>query len=199
MSLESLATNLLSPASWTSALDLTSQYPGAQPLEVDLGCGNGRFLLARAAAHPEHNFLGIDRLLGRLRKIDRRAARLELTNLRLLRIENAYATQYLLPAAAVSVFYVFFPDPWPKRRHHRRRLFSPEFLARVHAALAPEGIIHVATDHGDYAQQIRRCFAATPGFQPIAPYIPSEAERTDFECHFVKQGLPIHRCSFGKV
>lgn len=177
-------------------LSLDAAYPNAQPLEVDLGCGKGRFLLARAAAHPDRNFLGVDRLLVRMRKVDRRALRLGLANVRLLRIESAYALTYLFAPHSVSVFYVFFPDPWPKRRHHPRRLFSPAFLASVRRVLVPGGAIHVATDHADYAAHIRKCFAGDPAFSAIPPFVPDESERTDFECLFMAQGLPIHRSSY---
>ncbi len=190
------ATTFLTPSSWTEPLVMEAVFPKRQPLEVDLGCGKGRFLMARARHHPDRNFLGVDRLFVRLQRLDRRILRANLPNLRLLRIENDYATQHLLSPCSVAVFYVFFPDPWPKRRHHRKRLFTPEFLAHARQALMPGGIIHVATDHADYAEQIFKLFARDPAFEPAAIFTPSDEERTDFECHYVGQGHPIHRGAY---
>src|SRR5205814_6255495 len=103
------------------------------PLHVDLGCGDGSFLCALAQRLPDKNFLGIERLLSRIRSTARKAASLD--NVRLLQIESSYAVRYLLPAESVETFYLLFPDPWPKRRHHRRRIFSRYFLDSVAAAL----------------------------------------------------------------
>jgi len=170
------------------------------PLEVDVGCGKGRFLAARAKASPDSNFLGIDRLLVRLRKVDKKIARDGLQNVRLLRIEASYAIQHLLPPGCVSCFYVFFPDPWPKRRHHRRRLFTPAFLDSLHTALGKSGIVHVVTDHLPYAESIRSLFEADPRFLPAPDFEPgSENERTEFELLFRGQDAPIARCSWEKV
>ncbi|MCE9616406.1 MAG: tRNA (guanosine(46)-N7)-methyltransferase TrmB [Lentisphaerae bacterium] len=191
-----LPTTFITPASWTETLRIGECFPTAQPMEVDLGCGKGRFLLARAAGHPDRNFLGVDRLLVRLRKVDRRIVRRGLPNVRLLRIESAYALTHLIPPQSVTVFYVFFPDPWPKRRHHPRRLFSTTFLASVRRTLVNGGVIHTATDHADYGAYIRKCFAADPAFTSIPPFEPVAEERTDFECLFVEQGLTIHRSSY---
>ena len=100
-----------------------------RPLEVDLGCGDGSFLVEMAAAHPERNFLGVERLFGRVGKTAKRIALRGLTNARVLRLESTYALAWLLPAASVSRLHLLCPDPWPKKGHHRRRLFNDaEFL-----------------------------------------------------------------------
>ena len=168
----------------------------AIPIEVDIGCGKGRFLIARARAHPDTRFLGIDRLPRRMAKLDARVRRHGLRNVRLLLSEASLAVERLLPAASVSVFYLFFPDPWPKRRHHRRRLCGPGFLDSVHRALAPDGQIHIATDHEGYFEAMRALFANDPRFTPLPPFEPSEEERTDFEVIFLGQGARIGRASF---
>src|SRR5512139_3932703 len=103
-------TLICQPASFFARLDLGSLFARPQPLEVELGCGDSTFLVALAARHPERNFLGVERLLGRLRKLDRKGRRLGLTNLRGLRIEAAYCLEYLLPFASVSALHVYFPD-----------------------------------------------------------------------------------------
>src|ERR1700735_3626745 len=96
-------------------------------IELDLGAGDGGFALAYAQLHPEINLLAVERLLGRVRKIEKRAARAKLGNLRILRLELAYTVRYLLPPESISVAHILFPDPWPKRRHWPRRLVQPDF------------------------------------------------------------------------
>ena len=127
------------PESLTKPLNWGEIFPRCAPIEIDLGCGDGAFLMAMARANPEHNFLGIERLLGRVRKICRRVAREDLKNSRVLRIEVAYAVSNLLPADSIIAFHLLFPDPWPKRRHHRRRAFTAQFLSCIHRALIGGG------------------------------------------------------------
>lgn len=163
-------------------------------LEIDLGCGKGRFLLARAAKAPETNFLGIDRMLRRIRKVDNRARRLDLGNIRLMRLEAYYAVAHLLPAGAVDAYYIFFPDPWPKAKHEGHRLFNARFLDALHRTLARGGVAHVATDHLPYFEQLSEVFAGDARFEPIAPYVPPEDEQTDFERYYIAS-KPIGRLS----
>lgn len=152
--------------------------------------------MAHAAKHPDRDFIGIERLLMRLRRLGKKIDRAGLTNVRLLRIESAYALQHLLPPHRVSVFYIFFPDPWPKRRHHPRRLVSAAFVKLVAWSLAPGGTVHAATDHADYGEHIRRCFTANPDFELAPTFVPPEDERTDFELEFLAKGATITRCSY---
>ena len=187
------------PTDWNVPLDLPSAFDRApQKLEVDLGCGKGRFLLARAAAHPETSFLGLDRQTRRLAKVERKAQKAQLANIRLLYAEAAYAVTHLLPRGSVATYYIFFPDPWPKRRHHRRRLFDAAFLDALNTTLMPGGCIHLATDHLDYFGSIRRLLAGDTRFTEREPFVTSAEERTNFELIFLQQNKPIGRCSFVK-
>lgn len=187
------------PADWTTPLNLETAF-GQTPrrLEVDLGCGKGRFLLARAAANPQTSFLGLDRQSRRLAKVERKAQRAGLTNIRLLYSEAAYAVAHLLPRDSVAAYYIFFPDPWPKRRHHRRRLFDAVFLTALNTTLIPGGCIHIATDHLDYFEKIRRLLAGDNRFAARDPLVTSPEERTDFELIFLQQNKLIGRCSFAR-
>jgi tRNA (guanine-N7-)-methyltransferase len=175
------------PAEWLGPLPVRAWFaPPQRRLEVDLGCGKGRFLLAHAAKNPDVNLLGIDRMLRRIRKVDNRARRLGLDNIRLLRMEAYYAVAHLLPAAAVDGYYIFFPDPWPKARHEGHRLFNALFLDALHRTLAEGGIVHVATDHGPYFEQLAAIFAGDARFAPVAPFVPPEDEQTDFERFYIE-------------
>ncbi|HIE61183.1 MAG TPA: 30S ribosomal protein S1 [Microbacterium sp.] len=100
-----------------------------------MGCGDGSFALKMARNYPDRNFLAIERLLGRVRKVCRRATRANLSNLGVLRLEARYTIEWLLPPSSVSRLHLLFPDPWPKARHHRRRLVQQEFLAAVEETL----------------------------------------------------------------
>lgn len=177
-------------------VDFRSHFPEPErPLEVDIGCGKGRFLLSRASTHREVNYLGVDRMLGRLNKISRKAARAGLEHVRLLRFDAFYATTHLIPPASVSAYYVFFPDPWPKVRHHRHRLFNEPFMDALYRTLLPDGMIHAATDHLPYFGEIARILLEDPRFECMPVFLPDENERTDFELMF-KGTKAIGRCSF---
>ena len=113
----------------TERIDLVALFPLDQRLELELGSGDGSFLTTYAAAHPECNFIGVERLLGRVRKTDRKARRGGLQNVRCVRIESAYFLEFLLPPHCVSTLHIYFADPWPKRKHWRHRLINPCFPA----------------------------------------------------------------------
>src|SRR5437763_11554583 len=108
-------------------LDLSKLFALTQPLEVELGSGDGSFLVDLAKSRRDHNFIGIERLLGRIRKMERKARRAQLTNLRGVRIESSYFLEYLLPPHSVETLHIYFPDPWPKRKHRRHRLINDRF------------------------------------------------------------------------
>ena len=133
------------PANYFAPLDLAAVFSRPAPMEVDLGCGDGAFLVAMAEKFPQRNFLGIERLSGRVRSACGRASRHALNNLRVLRLETSYAVEYLLPPGSAAGAHLLFPDPWPKKRHQRRRIATQKFLSAVHRLLAPGGYFRIAT------------------------------------------------------
>jgi tRNA (guanine-N7-)-methyltransferase len=177
-------------------LDLTQLFPRPQPLEVELGCGDASFLLAWAQQRPETNFLGVERLLGRLQKVDRKGRRLGLTNVRGIRIESAYLLEYLLPAAAARALHIYFPDPWPKKRHRKFRLINERFPGLAHQAVAPGGTVYLRTDDLDYFQQMQEVFQADARFHPVATPADLAAVLTDFERDFNAQGISTQRAAY---
>jgi len=174
-------------------------FPIMQPLEVELGSGDGSFLVNYTTLHPERNFLGIERLLGRLRKLDRKGRRAALANLRLLRIESAYFVEYLLPPASVSAFHIYFPDPWPKRKHRKNRLINTHFAQIARLALAPGGMVYLRTDDEDYFAQMVTVFAANAGFRLIETPPELSAVPTDFEKTFEARGVKTLCAAYSKV
>ena len=187
------------PADYFARQKLSDIFTREAPLEIDLGSGEGSFIRAMAARHPEHNFLGIERLLGRVRKVCRAIARDGLTNARIVRIENAYALRYLLPLGTVSVAHVGFPDPWPKRYHQRRRLIQDGFMEALHGILVEGGELRVKTDDLPYFQWMEKAFARAKGYERLDWPDDPDYPITDFERRFVAQGLPIYRARLRKV
>ena len=187
------------PADYFARQDIADIFPKPGPVEIDLGSGEGAFIIAMARRHPERNFLGVERLLGRVRKVCRAIARHGLGNARIVRIETAYALRYLLPHGTVSVAHVGFPDPWPKRYHQRRRLIQDGFMEALHAILLDGGELRVKTDDEPYFQWMERVFARAKGYERIDWPEDPDYPITDFERRFIAQGLPIYRARLRKV
>lgn len=180
-------------------LDLAAAFGCLAPLEVDLGCGDGLFLTQLAALHPERNFLGVEQLAGRVRSTAEKIIRRRLTNARIVRCEIAFAVQHLLPPRSISAFHLMFPDPWPKRRHHVRRLVTENWLRSVARALTTDGTLSIATDHADYFEWMQRRAQAIPELELCDPVPCESATTTTFERQFKAQGMPIHRLVLRKV
>lgn len=192
----------LIPESYIERLDLSRVFGRIAPLSVDLGCGDGAFLAALAERNPEKNFLGVERMSGRVTKACRKAGPSrtggELTNVRVLHLESSYVVEFLLPKESVETFYLLFPDPWPKRRHQGRRVASPDFLESIHRALAPGGIFQIATDQLDYFQQMKIAVSNSQ-FEIIDPTIAANLPITKFQRRFQDQGVPIYRAALRKI
>ena len=142
----------LVPADYFRKLERAEICRGDRQLEIDLGCGDGSFLMEMAREFPDRDFLGTERLLGRVRKVCKKLTRRHLDNARVLRLDSRYVVEWLLPEASVSRMHLLCPDPWPKLRHNRRRLVQVEFLEAVQRALLPGGEFLFMTDHEDYFQ-----------------------------------------------
>jgi len=186
----------LIPETYLAPLSLVEIFHRRAALVIDLGCGDGAFICELARKYPDKNFLGIDKMPGRVAKTSRKAT--GLPNVRVLNVEIAYAVQYLLREESVESFYLLFPDPWPKRRHHRRRLVDTNFLNSVHRALQSNGILNIATDRLDYYEQIQRVAQDHSGLT-IADPAENDLPMTKFEKRFHALGAPIHRLSLRKT
>ena len=177
-------------------LNLAELFPKPQPLEVELGCGDASFLVECARRNPEKNFIGVERLLGRIKKLDRKGRRAGLANLRGVRIESSYFLQYLLPPRSAVTLHIYFPDPWPKKKHRRHRLINEGFPALARAALAPDGLVYLRTDDEDYFRQMTEVFAASSEFQRMETPPELAGITTDFEREFNLRGIKTLRAAY---
>lgn len=134
---------------------LADIFGNANPVEVEIGCGKARFLISRAAEHPQINFLGIDVVWKWMKYAVQRTERRRLGNAKFIKADARETIRYGIPPESVSIFHIYFPDPWPKRRHKKRRLITGEFLRELHARLRQNGLIELATDHHDYYLQMQ--------------------------------------------
>ena len=177
-------------------LKLAELFPSPQPLEVELGCGDASFLVEYARRNPQINFIGVERLLGRIQKLDKKGRRTGLKNTRGVRIESAYFLEYLLPPHSATALHIYFPDPWPKKKHRRHRLINESFPALARKALAPGGTVFLRTDDLDYFQQMTEVFAAAKEFSKVETPASLAEITTDFERGFNAEGIPTQRAAY---
>jgi tRNA (guanine-N7-)-methyltransferase len=175
----------------------------SRPLEVEIGPGEDDFLLEEARARPGTNFLGIEYSRKRVQRYVRRVERLApgLGNLRLVWRPALDLVGPFLSPGKVAAYHVYFPDPWPKKHHHRYRLLTPELAAALAASLVPGGSVHVSTDHEEYAAEVAAAFAETGAFENLTPppgYRRSERgpRATAFEERWRAEGRDIFLLDF---
>jgi len=189
---------------FAKALDWQAIYASDAPVVIEIGSGKGRFLISRARENPDKNFLGIEKSLKYSRILNRRAEQAGLANLRLLNTEAGYFVSRYVPENSVAEFHIYFPDPWPKKRHRKRRLINPLFVRALARALKPGGAIYYATDFRDYFDQIITVTGACNGIKEIScrEIDPKdedpEAALTNYERKYLIQGRPIYKAEYQK-
>lgn len=146
----------------TACLDLDAVFGRRAPRILEIGFGNGAALIALAAAHPARDYLGVEVHRPGVGALLLAAAAQGLNNVRVICADAVEVLAHALPDASLAGIQIFFPDPWHKKRHHKRRLIQAEFAALAMRKLAPGGYLHVATDWQDYAQQILAVLGAMP-------------------------------------
>ncbi|MEE8524429.1 MAG: tRNA (guanosine(46)-N7)-methyltransferase TrmB [Thermoanaerobaculia bacterium] len=177
-------------------LDLDRLVAGSGVWEVELGFGKGRYLLARASQSPERRFLGVELASRYYRLALRRARHQALDNLLLVRGEALFLLAAVLPRAFAATLHVYFPDPWPKSRHTKRRLFDPETVDLVLGILRPGGELYFATDFLDYGERVAEILHGFPGLTVETRADPwPEGPRTNYEAKYAREGRPILRLS----
>ena len=173
------------------ALDYSAIFGRDAPVIVEIGSGMGETTAAIAAAHPHIDFLAIEVHLPGVGALLRRIDAAGLTNLRVIRHDAVEVVDAMIPEASIAAAHVYFPDPWPKKRHHKRRLLQPRFVHRLATRLAHGGYLHVATDWAPYAEEVLATLTAEPllvnraqGYAERPPWRP----QTKFEARGARLG-----------
>lgn len=151
-----------------------------RPVEIEIGPGFGDVLLAFARAHPDRGFIGIERCSGATAEVVERLADAGIANVRALSGDAQWVISHWVPADSVSAYHIYFPDPWPKRRHHRRRMLHGNFGAELLRTLQPGGLLYLATDVGELLTIMDRATARS-GFERADDVAPRARPRTHFE------------------
>lgn len=137
------------------------------PLTLEIGFGMGHSFLAMAQENPDHHFVGVEVHAPGVGRVLQQIAELDLKNIRLYQTDVVPLLENIFPAETFDRVLLFFPDPWPKKRHHKRRLVQPEWVARVARVLKPGGVFHLATDVAEYAQHMQTVLEASPDFKNV--------------------------------
>jgi tRNA (guanine-N7-)-methyltransferase len=185
------------PLPKSEPIDWQQVFGNDHPVEIEVGFGKGLFLLNAALACPDVNFFGVEIMRKYQLFTATRMARRKLTNVRLACADARHLLREYVPAASVRAIHVYFPDPWWKKRHHKRRVFTEDFVARCVRALKPSGLFHVATDVAEYFAVMTELCQGRPELELLPP--PSVADHdylTNFERKAKTKGTPVHRALY---
>lgn len=194
---------LVDPAPVAETVDFATLFPQPNPIEVEIGSGKGGFLVEAATARPDHNFLGIEYVEKFALYIADRVVRHDLTNVRVLSADASHLFIHRMPPASIDVLHIYHPDPWPKKRHHKRRLFQPSFVDAAVRALKPAGRWYIQTDHADYFEVMKTVTLDRPDLTRIDfaagdPENGSPVLRTNFAVRYGQEGESIYQLAFVK-
>ena len=179
-------------------LDFSQVFAREAPLVLEIGSGMGETTAAIAEAHPETDFIAVEVHGPGVGSLLNRIEQHELRNVRVIRHDAVDVLQRMVSDGALAAVHLFFPDPWPKKRHHKRRLVQPEFAALAARKLAPGGVLHAATDWQDYASHMQEVFSREPLLERASVGF-VERPGTKFETRGVRLGHPIVDLFFRRV
>lgn len=186
----------------TEPIDLKAVFGRHGTLVLEIGFGMGETTAHIAQAHPEWNILGVEVYRAGVGSLLSRIEQLELENIRIVEHDAVEVLHAMIPDQTLDAVHIYFPDPWPKKRHHKRRLIQPGFLARLSAKIKTGGILHLATDWPDYAEQMLNVCENEPTLQNRAGqgYSPRPDWRpmTKFESRGIRLGNPVADLIFQK-
>lgn len=183
---------------------LTAEYCNLQipekRVELDLGCGKGKFTVELAEKFPECHVIAADVMIGRLRKLVKKTVRLRLDNIEILRVEASSLMGYILPDNSVDRLHILCPDPWPKTKHKGNRLISSQFLSSVVRVLKPEGVFHFSSDNNAYFDSVSKVTNLSGLFSEEQPELIADIIdiKTDFQLLWEGQGLTVRHVAWRK-
>ena len=195
----------LKPENLDGKIDFAQIFGRKRPVHIEVGTGKGTFLVNQAKAQPNVNFLGIEWARKYYRFAVDRIGRWALTNVRIIRTDAVAFLTDFVPDDSVDCFHIYFPDPWPKKRHHKRRFISPSNTEQLLRCLNAGGSIKIATDHADYFQQIQNVMAERSDrleeieFLPPAGADEGEWVGTNFERKYLKEKRQIYTITVKKI
>jgi len=180
-------------------LDWSALFGNERAVEIEIGCGKGAFLVEYARQHPQLNLLGIENQPRWVRWIEARLARAPQPNVRVLCADAALVTARFVRDSSVHAYHLYFPDPWWKRRHHKRRLVQSDLAAQLFRTLQAGGVLHLATDVAERFEEMRQDLSAAP-FVVSAADAPTPPDRplTSFERKYRAQGRALYYARFTK-
>ncbi len=192
---------MVEPPGEGEVVDPMSWFDSPGPFEIEIGCGKGGFLLSRARANPNVRMLGIEWANKYYRYCADRMARWGVANVRVMRTDARFFVLHHLPPACVSVLHLYHPDPWPKKRHHKRRLVRPDFVEALARTLAPKGRWFIQSDHEEYFEHIRSVVASCRELDLIAwdenEMLPGpDWAGTNYEIKSTGRGGNIYRAAY---
>ena len=174
-------------------------FGNENPVEIEIGCGKGRFLLETSRQRPEINYIGVERALKYVQRAKERLLKGNATGVSLIWSDAAYLVDRYIGTGTVEAYHVYFPDPWPKKRHRKRRLFRNEVWIRglIRTLNSSRGRIHVATDYTEYFYEIHNCLIHTPPLMYLPPdLVEIEHIPTSFEMKYRAEGRQIYRAVY---
>lgn len=195
----------LKPENVDGKIDFARLFGRVGPVHIEIGTGKGTFLVNQAQALPDDNFLGIEWAGRYYRYAVDRIGRWDMTNVRIIRTDAAVFIADSVPDDSVDCFHIYFPDPWHKKRHNKRRLICPENLENLIGCLKTGGQLRIATDHADYFEQIKSVLAVrSDQLEEIDFLRPAGAQEgeyagTNFERKYIKDQRPIHTIAVRKT
>ena len=182
-----------------SEIDLGTLFPSAQPIVMDIGYGMGEATWQIAKANPSTNYLGVEVHMPGVGKLMARLDEYELTNVRLIERDVFEVFYYMVKDSSLDGVHLFFPDPWPKKRHFKRRIVNERFLSDVAAKLKPGGYLHIATDWVPYAEWIKEVFSQTKLFTGGVVERPDWRPLTRFEGQGISKDHAVNDFRFIKA
>lgn len=194
---------IVAPPGMGEVISFQAMFGDDKPVEMEIGTGKGGFLLRRAQAYPDRRFFGIEWANKICHYVADRMVRHGIPNVRLMRTDARHLVVHQMPRECVTMLHIYHPDPWPKKRHHKRRLIQPAFLAAVVDVLVPGGRVAIQTDHAEYFAQIREVARGESRLEEVPFDVPEAGVvegrvQTNFEIKYLREGRAIYQLALRK-
>jgi len=196
---------IIDPQNLTGKVDFDVIFGRNAPVHIEIGSGKGTFLVNQAKLHPETNLTGIEWANRYYRFAVDRVGRWNLTNVRIIRTDAVKFIAEYIRDCSVDCFHIYFPDPWPKKRHHKRRFFNIANLDHLIRCLKPQSTIRVATDYAEYFEQIKNVLSSRADILRQIDFLPADGAQigewvgSNFERKYIKENRPIFTLAVQKI